>query len=76
MPVSLEQVKWIKAIILIIVVENPCIKSFFFHSQCFSFLSYCLCSLDSQILVCQSRLINASQFNLPMKVCSSLSDVK
>lgn len=73
MAVSLEQVKWIKAIILIIVVE----KFFFFlHSQCFSFLSNCLCSLDSQILVCQSRLINASQFNLPMKVCLSLSDVK
>lgn len=45
MPVSLEQVKWIKAIILIIVVENPCIKSFFFFSLSVSVFCLAACVL-------------------------------
>lgn len=83
----LHQGKWIKAMMLITVVggENPCIKKCY-RPRGFRILPRCWCSLGSQrcchtshILkfewICQSRLINACQFYLLMKVCRSLSNV-
>lgn len=57
MPVSLEQVKWIKAIILIIVVENPCIKSFFFSFSVFQF-SVLLLVFSRQSDTCLSKQVD------------------